>query len=85
MDDNHSITGSKCNDCLYKLYPLLTGDCPQIKMTLLTISHPKLTIAGYEPNQFCTMSCPGSEEPVEITKCMFCKIPDFYWKKKISN
>jgi len=73
---------SKCSECPYKFYPLLTGDCPKIEMLLMTISHPEITIAGPGPNQFCTMSCPGSKQEIEITTCKFFKIPDIYWRRR---
>jgi len=77
-----SITDSKCNNCSYKFYPLLTGDCPMIQLDLKFRPCPHQTIAGYEDNQFCFISCPGSKREIEITTCKFFKIPEIYWRQR---
>jgi len=73
---------SKCSECPFKMYPLLIGDCPEIKLDLRVLDYPIRNIAGYEPNQFCFTSCSGSKQEVELCTCKFFNVPDIYWRKR---
>jgi len=53
-----------------------------IRMEITTISHPALTPSGYEANQFCSASCPGSKQEVEMKTTKFFSLPDCYWRKR---